>query len=80
LRSRPTWESVVAAVEKVKGEKWEQFRDRSGDWGRDMALLVARRQCGLTLRELAAKLEGWAMRRCRWRRVGWRSEWIGRKG
>ena len=49
---------VVAAVERVKREKWEEFRDRSGDWGRDLALLVARRRCGLTLRELAAKLDG----------------------
>ena len=58
LRARPGWESVVAAVEGVKGEKWERFRDRSGDWGRDMALLVARRRCGLTLRELAGKVGG----------------------
>jgi len=58
LRARPRWESVVAVVERVKGEKWERFRDRSGDWGRDMALLVARRRCGLTLRELAGKVGG----------------------
>ena len=48
----------MAAVEGVKGEKWEQFRDRAGDWGRDMALLVARQRCGLTLRELAGRAGG----------------------
>jgi len=30
-----TWDAVVEAVEKVKGEKWEQFKNRHGDWGRD---------------------------------------------
>jgi hypothetical protein len=53
MQPRPTFEQVVAVVEQLKGEKWDGFRERYGDWGRDMVLYVARRRCGLTLRELA---------------------------
>ena len=52
LRVRCTWAEVVGAVEEVKEEKWEAFRDRYGDWGRDMALWVGRRECGLKLGDL----------------------------
>jgi hypothetical protein len=43
---------VIAAVEKVKGEPWNDFVNRHGDWGRDLALYVGRLRCGLTLKEL----------------------------
>ncbi len=52
LRARPTWEAVVRALEVERGEGWETFRDRYGDWGRDAALYLARRHCGLRLQEL----------------------------
>ena len=42
----------------VKGEKWEQFCNRRGDWGRDMALCLGRRHCGLTLQELGQAAGG----------------------
>ena len=45
---------VVNAVEVVKGEQWESFSDRKGDCGRDLALYVARMNCGLSIPELAA--------------------------
>jgi len=45
-------------VERLKGERWAAFRDRRGDWGRDLALAVARRSTGLTLRELGARAGG----------------------
>ncbi|MFO7534333.1 MAG: hypothetical protein R6X19_01385 [Kiritimatiellia bacterium] len=51
--TRPGFEDVRRAVEEVKGEKWEAFRERQGDWGRDVALWQARRQTGLTLPEIA---------------------------
>ncbi len=35
-----------------------RFRDRYGDWGRDLALYVGRRRAGLRLRELAAAAGG----------------------
>jgi len=52
LRHRVTWQEVRAAVERVKGESWEQFADRRGDEGRDLFLWAARRYCGVTLSEL----------------------------
>jgi hypothetical protein len=48
------FETVVARMERLKGEKWESFVNRRGDWGRDMALYNGRLQCGLTLEELGA--------------------------
>ncbi len=49
-----TFEAVVTAVEQVKGEPWRNFADRRGDWGRDLALYVARTRSGRTLAELGA--------------------------
>ena len=49
---------VITAVEREKGESWERFCDRQGDWGRDMVLWVARKRCGLTLRELGKAVGG----------------------
>jgi len=48
------FERVVQAVEKAKAETWDSFCDRRGDWGRDLALWLGRKHCGLTLRELGA--------------------------
>jgi len=48
------FETVVAAVERIKGEPWKDFADRRGDWGRDLALYVARTRSGRTLGELGA--------------------------
>jgi len=53
LEVRPRWAGVQKAVERVKGERWVDFRDRHGDWGRDLALYIARRRCGMTLTALA---------------------------
>ena len=36
----------------MRGMKWEQFRDKHGDKGRDMVLYLARRRSGMTLREI----------------------------
>jgi hypothetical protein len=55
LRRRRTFEEVVRIVEQMKGERWDDFRDRRGDMGRDLALWTARRCCGLTLGELGRK-------------------------
>ena len=48
------FETVVAAVEQIKDEPWKDFADRRGDWGRDLALYVARTRSGRTLGELGA--------------------------
>jgi hypothetical protein len=47
------WERIVAAVEAIHGGRWEEFRDRYGDWGRDAALYVGRQRGRLKLEELA---------------------------
>jgi hypothetical protein len=53
-RQRLDWRSLIATLEKVKGEQWEVLRERHGDSARDMLLYVGQRQCGMKLRELAA--------------------------
>jgi hypothetical protein len=52
--ARPSLAEVIGAVERMKGEKWLEFRDRHGDSGRDLVLYAGRRACALTLGELAA--------------------------
>ena len=51
---------VTEIVAQEKGEPWEQFRDRHGDWGRDAALWLARRHGGMTQAELGAAAGGMA--------------------
>ena len=46
------WEQIVAAVEQAKGESWNQFVERHGDWGRDAALWLGRRAGRLRLAQL----------------------------
>ena len=58
LRGLPTWDQAVAAVEKLRGQKWERFRDRYGDWGRDLALYLGQRRCGMKLKELGEQAGG----------------------
>ena len=48
----------MAAVESEKGENWKAFRDRQGDWGRDVALYLGRQRGGMRLRELAEAAGG----------------------
>ena len=43
---------VAGAVSEAKGEPWDAFADRYGDSGRDWAIVVARKRCGFTLREM----------------------------
>ena len=43
---------VAGAVSEAKGEPWDDFVNRYGDPGRDLAIFLARRRCGLTLREI----------------------------
>lgn len=55
---RYSWERIVAAVEAEHGGAWADFRDAYGDWGRDVALYLGRRQGRMTLRELADRVGG----------------------
>jgi hypothetical protein len=58
LRPRPSFGDVVRSVEKVRGEPWAQFRERYGDWGRDLVLWLARRYGGLGLVQLGQQAGG----------------------
>jgi REP-associated tyrosine transposase len=46
------WSDIIAVLERVKGEKWLEFRQRHGDWGRDAALWLGRQRGRYTLSEL----------------------------
>ena len=58
LARNVNFKTIVKLVEDAKGEPWAAFRDRHGDWGRDLVLYVARRRSGLTLREIGALAGG----------------------
>jgi REP element-mobilizing transposase RayT len=47
-----SWEQIVAALEEIKGESWNEFAQRHGDWGRDAALWLGRCAGRLRLAEL----------------------------
>ena len=49
---------VIAVVEAQTDAPWAQLRERHGDAGRDAALWLGRRHCGLTLAELGAAAGG----------------------
>jgi hypothetical protein len=58
LRGRPKISEIIAVVEKIKGERWERFRDRYADWGRDLALYLGKKGFGIKLRELGQAAGG----------------------
>jgi len=51
-------EDIVKAVSSYKGEDWKQFVDRRGDWGRDMVLLLARKNTIMANKELTERVGG----------------------
>jgi REP element-mobilizing transposase RayT len=58
IEQRPDFAAVRKVIEGLKDEPWEQFAERHGDWGRDLALYLGQEVCGLTLPELGAKAGG----------------------
>ena len=40
---RRDFEEVVGVISRLKGEAWESFRDRHGDWGHDLAFMAGPR-------------------------------------
>jgi len=58
LRELIPIERILETVESEKGEKWADFQDRYGDWGKGLVLYLARKRGGYTLRELGDWLEG----------------------
>ncbi len=55
---RASWKQIVQAVEKAKGEQWETFSQRHGDWGREAALWLGRYSGRMRLAELAVLVGG----------------------
>lgn len=58
LARRRSFEEIVGIVEQMKGESWSVFRDRYGDWGRDVVLWAGRKYGGMTLKELGTAAGG----------------------
>ncbi len=52
LRRRVPCEEVIKAIEELKGEKWQEFVNKRGDWGRPLFFWAARRLCAMTLSEV----------------------------
>ena len=53
IRKTTGFAEVVAAVERVRRDQWDSFRERHGDRGRDQVLYLARRATPLSLSKLA---------------------------
>jgi chromosomal replication initiation ATPase DnaA len=46
------WQSITEAVAKVWKEPWERASRRHGDPAREVAMLIARRYAGMSLRQI----------------------------
>jgi putative transposase len=58
IERRPGLPEIVAAVSRLRGEAWDDFGNRRGDWGRPMVLMAARRLAGIDNRALADWMGG----------------------
>ena len=58
VRRRYEFDEIIDMVERLRGERWLEFRDRHGDWGRDVVLWAARLYGGYKLTELTTKIGG----------------------
>ena len=56
LHERVKWIELVRAAEKIKGEPWERWAERYGDWSRDATMYVATRYGGLRLAEVVQEM------------------------
>jgi REP element-mobilizing transposase RayT len=64
LRRRASAAEVRTVVEECRGQPWDEFAGRRGDWGRAVFLWAVRKRCGLTLREAGQAADGmtpWAV-------------------
>lgn len=58
LQKRQDLQVIIRAVEAVKKDRWSKFRDKHGDWGRDMVIWLARKRCGMPLRDIGEAMGG----------------------
>ena len=56
LAARPSFARVKEVVAEIKGQSWGAFRDRHGDWGRDLALYLGRKAGGMKLAALGREV------------------------
>ena len=52
LQSAVPLRRIRQVVERQRGEPWAAFAERYGDWGRELALYLARKRSGLPLRQI----------------------------
>jgi putative transposase len=52
------WAMIVSAIEKLWSEPWADVSQRHGDPGRELAMLIARRYAGMSLREIGEAVRG----------------------
>jgi hypothetical protein len=64
LRQSVRVEEVRSVVETLRGERWERFAPRRGDWGRALYLWGVRNRCGLRWRLQYPGVERSAARNC----------------
>ncbi len=50
-----SWERVIEVVEREKGERWEEFEDRYGDWGRNMVWILSQERGRMKLKEIGER-------------------------
>lgn len=58
LRTRISWKRLLEVAEEVRGEPWLQFGARRGDCGKAVVFRLARRYCGMTLKEVGMEAGG----------------------
>jgi len=52
------WERIISVIEKLWKKPWKEVRERHGDPGRELAMLIARRHGGMSLREIGEAAGG----------------------
>lgn len=56
MRRRLGWQELVRSAEKIRGEPWDRWAERHGDWGRDGVMYVAVRYGGMRLAEVVGQV------------------------
>jgi putative transposase len=57
-KSPVDWESITAVIEKLWKKSWKEVSGRHGDPGRELAMLIAQRYGGMSLREIGEAVGG----------------------
>jgi hypothetical protein len=52
------WERITSAVEKLWRKPWKEVSGHHGDPGRELAMLIAQRYAGMSLREIGEAVRG----------------------